>query len=230
MIAHPAMGFHGAHHPLPQPQAVAGTLHPIGQPDQDGTGTQGHTYNQENQDGEDSRMTDESQDTESRKRERIRIMANWDPTYPGEKISWYDEWIQRYAPIAVNWYEPSHRIHENGTSVPIEARGLALYRPDNPHNDGFARDTVLAISPLDDGGICIWDVNGTRGKMGSIFATSKPGLLFIDGPGADNSRRSKRVDSGVTECVSVDSQRHRAFFAVQSRKSSQLSLCLLPHY
>lgn len=167
-------------------------------------------------------------------RERARIMANWDPTFPGERISWYEEYIQRHAPIAVNWfslprphrdYDPDRMIVEEDY---IEARGVALYRPRNHRNEGgygvgdLGTEDIVAVSPLDDGGVCLWDINGTKEdsgrRRGAIIAQSRPGILFVDGPGADNNRRSKRVDSGVTECVSVDSWHHRAFFAVQSRK------------
>lgn len=155
--------------------------------------------------------------SETRERERVRIMANWDPSFPSERVSWYEEYIQRQAPIAVNWMQNAY--DKNSESTPtspadlVEARGVALYYP-----DGEAGEAVLAVSPLDDGSVAMWDVAGTRGKRGAIVARSRPGILFIDGPGADNSRRSKRIDSGVTECVSVDSRQHRAFFAVQSRK------------
>ncbi|KAK0657251.1 hypothetical protein B0T16DRAFT_319558 [Cercophora newfieldiana] len=144
--------------------------------------------------------------------DRKRIMANWDPCFPEERISWYDEYIQRHGPIAVNWMQ----VPRTATTDFVEARGVALYRPDGTHSRTSGPDTLFAVSPLDDGAVCLWDVNGTRGKRGSIIARSRPGILFIDGPNADNSRRSKRVDSGVTECVSVDSELHRAFFAVQS--------------
>ncbi|KAL2129576.1 hypothetical protein VTI74DRAFT_7564 [Chaetomium olivicolor] len=150
---------------------------------------------------------------EARERERVRIMANWDPCFPSEKVSWYEEYIQRYAPVAINWmqYAYDHGKQRPSAADFVEARGVALYYP-----DGELTETVLAVSPLDDGGVCLWDVGGTKGKRGAIIARSRPGILFIDGPQADNSRRSKRVDSGVTECVSVDSWLHRAFFAVQS--------------
>ncbi len=156
----------------------------------------------------------------SRDRERTRILANWDPCFPRERISWYDEYIQRHGPIAVNWFQQPRTEDQPGGIDYVEVRGVALYRPDNPRetpNGGAER--LLAVSPLDDGSVCLWDVNGWKGgKRGAVVAKSRPGILFIDGPGADNSRRSKRVDSGVTECVSVDSQQHKAFFAVQSRK------------
>lgn len=157
------------------------------------------------------------------KQERVRIRANWDPCYPEEKVSWYEEYIHRHAPPVVNWFEPARRRDITSTWVPVDAKGVALYRPGNSTQD------LLAISPLDDGGICIWDVNGTRGKKGAIFAKSKPGLLYVDGPQGDNNRASKRIDSGVTECVSVDNQRHRAFFAVQSRKSSHFPFVVCSH-
>jgi hypothetical protein len=162
--------------------------------------------------------------TESLKRERVRIMANWDPCFPSERVSWYDEYIQRHGPVAVNWLQCAYSSNNNDSNTEqggeasspadfVEARGVALYYPDYG-----SEETVYAVSPLDDGSVCLWDVGGTRGIRGGIVARSKPGILFIDGPGADNHRRSKRVDSGVTECVSVDSWQHRAFFAVQSRK------------
>jgi hypothetical protein len=156
---------------------------------------------------------------ESRERERVRIMANWDPCFPSERVAWYDEYVQRHGPVAVSWmqyaYYPRHHQHHDRASPDdfVEARGVALYYP-----EGGTAETVLAVAPLDDGGVGLWDVGGTRGKRGAIVARSRPGILFIDGPGADNTRRSKRIDSGVTECVTVDSERHRAFFAVQSRK------------
>jgi len=103
-----------------------------------------------------------------------------------------------------------------------EARGMALYRPGDAEGRQGAH-TLLSVSPLDDGSVCLWDVSGTRGKRGAIVAKSKPGILFVDGPSADNSSRSKRIDSGVTECVSVDSHSHRAYFAVQSRTCTRPS-------
>ncbi|KAK4227242.1 hypothetical protein QBC38DRAFT_527104 [Podospora fimiseda] len=166
-----------------------------------------------------------------RDRERARIMANWDPIFPGEKVSWYNEYIQRHGPAQINWLQLPYQNSESGDDQDsgngkssadfVEARGLALYYPDVvAENDGSGgpKGRVLAVSPLDDGSVCLWDVGGGSfgEKRGAIVARSKPGILFIDGPRADNSRRSKRVDSGVTECISVDSWKHLAFFAVQS--------------
>ncbi|KAK2590128.1 hypothetical protein QQS21_012196 [Conoideocrella luteorostrata] len=138
--------------------------------------------------------------------------ANWDPAFPGEQVSWYDEYIQRHASTSVNWLE-CPRMRGRSHEAVIEARGMALYSPYDG-NDG--RGTMLAVSPLDDGSVCLWDVKGTRGRQGGIVSRSKPDILFVDGPGSQNSQRSKRIDTGVTECVSVSNNGHRAFFAVQS--------------
>lgn len=141
-------------------------------------------------------------------------MANWDPVFPGEQISWYDEYIQRNGPACISWFE-TPRIQDRGAQTTVEARGLALF---SPYDGDDGTGTMLAVSPLDDASVCLWDVNGSRGRQGGILAQSKPGILFIDGPGSENTRRSKRIDTGVTECVSVDNHRNRAFFAVQSRE------------
>ncbi|KAL7787412.1 hypothetical protein V8C37DRAFT_390658 [Trichoderma ceciliae] len=142
----------------------------------------------------------------------LQDMANWDPTFPNERVSWYSEYIQRNGPTCVNWLQ-TPRIRDRGFEAIIEARGMELYYPYDG-NDGLG--TMMAVSPLDDGSVCLWDVKGTRSKAGSLLATSKSDILFIDGPGSQNTRRSKRVDTGVTECVSVDNHGHRAYFAVQS--------------
>ncbi|KAK4451706.1 hypothetical protein QBC34DRAFT_51707 [Podospora aff. communis PSN243] len=155
------------------------------------------------------------EDPNPRRHDRKRIMANWDPSFPEERISWYDEYIQRHGPISVNWMQLP-RVENQPQGHFVEARGVALYRPDKNGKDPNSPETLFAVSPLDNGAVCLWDVNGTKGRRGAIIAKSRPGILFIDGPNADNSRRCKRVDSGVTECVSVDSELHRAFFAVQS--------------
>ncbi|KAF4459417.1 hypothetical protein FALBO_13824 [Fusarium albosuccineum] len=144
--------------------------------------------------------------------EFLQDMANWDPAFPSEHVSWYHEYIQRQGPTCVNWLE-TPRVKEGGLEHQIEVRGMALYSPNNG-DDG--QGSLLAVSPLDDGSVCLWDVNGSRGRRGGIVATSRPDILFFDGRGDHNTRRSKKIDTGVTECVSVSNSNHRAVFAVQS--------------
>lgn len=155
-------------------------------------------------------------------------MANWDPSLPGENVNWYDEYIQRNAPVTVNWLQQPV-LRDGAESTYIETRGVALYRPDNGQQGRRGLEPVFAVSPLDDGSVCLWDVTGTKGRKGAIYARSRPGILYIDGPTADNSSRSKRIDSGVTECVSVDSTLKIAFFAVQNRTFDILIRCCHNH-
>lgn len=146
------------------------------------------------------------------------MMANWDPSYSGENVNWYDEFIQRAAHITVNWLQqPKLRDASNSTYY-NEVRGVALYRPDSQGRNPQDLETLFAVSPLDDGSVCLWDATGAKGRKGAVYAQSRPGILYMGGPGTDNSSRSKRIDSGVTECVSVDSKMHLAFFAVQNRR------------
>lgn len=148
------------------------------------------------------------------RRQVLQDMANWDPAFPGEAVSWYDEYIQRNGPTSVNWLQ-TPRLQDGNLKTPIEARGMALY---TPGSRGDTLGTMLAVSPLDDGSVCLWDVNGSLGRRGGIVSKSSPEILFINGPGSENTKRSKKIDTGVTECVSVDNFNNRAFFAVQSRK------------
>ncbi|KAI3324550.1 F-box domain-containing protein [Xylariaceae sp. AK1471] len=155
----------------------------------------------------------------SRKREReySRIAANWDPTFPGEQTNWYHEYIQRNAPITTNWFERPWimkdyavrpRILSGHTEDIIDVRGVALYKPSQVGNQLFA------VSPLDDGSICLWDVKGTKGRKGSILSKSRPRLLWEAQGISSIDISNKSIDRGIVECVSVDNQRHTAFFAV----------------
>ena len=147
---------------------------------------------------------------------RFQDLANWDPSFPGETVSWYDEYIQRAGPTSVNWLQ-APRFRDPGVEAIIEARGVALYSPYDG-DDGVG--TKLAVAPLDDGSVCLWDVNGTRGRQGGILSKSQEDLLYMDGSHERTERlRSQRIDSSIADRVSVDNQNHRAYFAVQSRES-----------
>ncbi|PHH70210.1 hypothetical protein CDD83_5498 [Cordyceps sp. RAO-2017] len=150
---------------------------------------------------------------QSRRWRELQDLANWDPAYPGERVAWYDEYRQRHGPVSVNWLQPPRSHDGGGLEAAAEARGLALYSP-HDGNDGLG--TALALSPLDDGSVCLWDIRGTRGRQGAILARSRPGRLFTDSPPGRYARRFKKLDSGATECVSVNNNSHRAFFAIQS--------------
>ncbi|KAI0521515.1 hypothetical protein F5B22DRAFT_595211 [Xylaria bambusicola] len=145
----------------------------------------------------------------SRKREReySRIAANWDPTFPGEKTSWYHEFIQRNAPVVTNWFERPPAL-DGPAEEAVDVRGAALYEPYKTENQLFA------VSPLDDGSICIWDVKGSKVKKGSILSRSRPGVLWHTQGTSSGNVSNQSVDRGIIECVSVDSSRRAAFFAL----------------
>lgn len=164
--------------------------------------------------------SDNLQDHDSQSHERTlaqlaQDMLNWDPAFPSEHVSWYDEYIQREGPASVNWLQ-TPRMMERGAEAIIESHGVALYSPFNG-DDGDG--TMLAVAPLEDGSVCLWDVKGTRGRQGGILSKSKPDILFIDGPGEQNKKRSKMIDSSIADRVSVDNHNHKAYIAVQSRRS-----------
>src|SRR5690606_18578095 len=69
------------------------------------------------------------------------------------------------------------------------------------------------------GSVCLWDINGTRGRRGGILAKSQPDALYMEGFGGPSERlRSQRLDSSISDRVSIDNHNHRAYFAVQSRE------------
>ncbi len=137
-------------------------------------------------------------------------MANWDPSYPNEKVHWYDEYIARNAPISTSWLQQPRNRESPGHEY-LEVRGMGIYTPPGES------DATLVVGPLDDGSVCLWDISGSRGPKGSIVARSKSGLLSVDpAPYIGADKRSKMINTGVTECVSVDSARKKGFFAVQS--------------
>ncbi|RAL59905.1 hypothetical protein DID88_000532 [Monilinia fructigena] len=141
--------------------------------------------------------------------ERIRILANWDPSYPTENVKWYDEYIVRNAPISTSWLQQP-RNRESPSYEHLEVRGMALY---TPRGETGAK---MVVAPLDDGSICLWDISANATGKGSIIARSKSGVLSVDETPQDRKLRSKMISTGVTECISVDSTLKRAYVAVQS--------------
>jgi hypothetical protein len=151
-------------------------------------------------------------DPRAKSNEKIRILANWDPSYPGETVDWYSEYIHRTASLAVSWLQQP-RNRESTEQEPMEVRGAGIY-----HRPGD-EDTSVAVGPLDDGSLCLWDVNGASGKRGRIMGRSAPGTLSTSGSTLPGASRSRMINTGVTECVSIDSNRKKAYIAVQSGES-----------
>jgi hypothetical protein len=164
-----------------------------------------------------SRLTqprEEARDFKTKSNEKIRIMANWDPSYPGEEVSWYDEYISRHAPISTSWLQQP-RNRESAEQEHLEIRGMGLYtEPGDP-------DSSFVVGPLDDGSLCIWDIAGASRRKGSIIARSNSRILFPPSViPTDPKGEVNMISTGVTECVSIDNVRKRAYVAVHNGMTS----------
>ncbi len=170
--------------------------------------------------------------------ERTRALANWDPSYPTEKVDWYGEYIARHAPLSMDWLQhPTASGDRGGRGQKREVQGMALF---DAYDAGGANRVV---APLDDGSVCLWDISEadstTRSRQGRIAARSKAGLLSIDDANTPSwpdpaYARAKTNSTGVVECISVDDFRKTAYVAVQSTLNevdlSTLQLISHEHY
>ncbi|KAI5302954.1 hypothetical protein KEM56_000187 [Ascosphaera pollenicola] len=140
--------------------------------------------------------------------------AQWDPSYEGEDVDWYREYVTRNAPINVEWLSSSRKGAPEHESPAV--KGMALLKD----SSSDASDKI--VSPLEDGSVCVWDLNRShsavrRENRGKVAGISKRGLLL-----SDTVRRAdqfvlktpinKFVDAG--DLVSIDSQNARAYIAV----------------
>ncbi|TKA81923.1 hypothetical protein B0A49_00156 [Cryomyces minteri] len=150
--------------------------------------------------------------------ERRRAMANWDPSYPGEKTNYYQEYTHRHAPIHTSWLQTPTVGGSNGKEV-LEVTGMGTLC----ENNSQMVDKVIA--PLEDGSVCIWDIGSRPGDdatlQGRIVGRSSLGLLSRRGLNASSQNatlqsKATMTETGAIECVSVDSRQRKAFFAVQS--------------
>lgn len=163
----------------------------------------------------------EAQLNRNRERRRAALLANWDPSAVGEQVNWYQEFVQRHAPVRVSWFqgagsgwdEERQRVDEDEGGR-REATGAGILY------DGHGQAEKL-IAPLDDGSIAIWDAAAHSSNLGHRVAKSEPGLLSHRGPELDRATRLSQsqaimTETGAVHCVSIDSARQRAFFAVQN--------------
>lgn len=162
--------------------------------------------------------TDGSQDDHSgiSPREKSRAAAAWDPSFENEDVDWYSEYIARNGPIAFDWMQqPFTRDPETRRKHSREIKGLGLLK------DWSSARQNRVVAPLDDGSICIWDLNhshcsGARVTKGNVLGISSPGLLTTDYSRRRDDAFSQSVLEFINlgECVSVDSIRRRAYLAV----------------
>lgn len=122
--------------------------------------------------------------------ERMRALASWDPSYPGEEVDFYQDYIQRHARSYVDWLEAD----SNGAIS--EAIGVGAI----PTVDTSVRNLVTA---QEDGSIRVWDLSISGGR---IAGESKPGTL--------STNISRDTERGEIDNLSVDSRQGKAYIAV----------------
>lgn len=146
-------------------------------------------------------------------KKKAALLANWDPTYPGEKVNFYQDFIQRHAPQSISWFQSARHGHEDD-NLHHEATGAGILF------DGSGMADKL-VAPLEDGSISIWDASGSHERHGGIIARTAIGLLPNRGSDLDYDTRLRQsqavmTETGAVECVSIDSRQKKAFFAVQN--------------
>lgn len=139
---------------------------------------------------------------------KARATDEWDLSEPSEKIDWYSEYVARHAQLSASWLSPQSVNYQ-------DIRGAALFE-DN--------DRKKLVGPLEDGSLCLWDLNQNEGgssrhaQICQKSASSIPGILFSDSTTSSESSQSaaKRAlsFSGVADCISIDHSRKRAYVAV----------------
>ena len=151
----------------------------------------------------------------NREKRRVALVANWDPSYPGEPINWYADFIQRHAPPHVAWFE--------GAAPPADGPDDVVSREATGAGILFGSDGLAdkLVAPRDDGTMAIWDARAASDGYGAVVARSDMGVLANRGPELDYATRLRQshaimTDSGAVECVSIDSVHKTAFFAVQN--------------
>lgn len=141
--------------------------------------------------------------------ERSRAAIAWDPSYEREEIDWYSEYRDRHGPVSFNWLQqPSIKRPGSNKKETPEVKGIGLLR------DWSSSEQHKAIAPLEDGSVCIWDLNHSysaapQSIKGRVLGVSAPGILT-----ASASEESPSGFLNLGECVSVDSVRQRAYMAV----------------
>lgn len=148
--------------------------------------------------------------------ERARAAAEWDSSAEGEHVDWYSEYIARHGPMSLSWVQqPLHPRGESRRRQPYEIKGMGLLK-----DWSTARQNKI-VAPLDDGSVCIWDLNHShcaesQATKGRILGMSEPGILTTNLSSRREHSPSKTSLEFINlgEGVSVDSFRRRAYLAI----------------
>ena len=148
--------------------------------------------------------------------ERARAAAEWDSSAEGEHVDWYSEYIARHGPLSFSWVQqPLHPKGEGRRREPYEVKGMGLLK-----DWSSARENKI-VAPLDDGSVCIWDLNHSHSAVsqsgrGRILGMSEPGVLMrnLSGRRERSPSKSPLEFINLGEGVSIDSFRRRAYLAI----------------
>ncbi|KAJ6017342.1 hypothetical protein N7451_000721 [Penicillium sp. IBT 35674x] len=147
--------------------------------------------------------------------DRARAASDWESSIEGEHVDWYSEYIARHGPMSLSWVQqPMIQNGEGQTRTPHEVKGMGLLK-----DWSSARQNKI-VAPLEDGSVCIWDLNhshsgDSQSSKGKILGMSEPGLLMKNlSRRRDHSPSKSSLEFiNMGEGVSVDSFRHRAYLA-----------------
>ncbi|KAJ5564513.1 hypothetical protein N7513_000755 [Penicillium frequentans] len=147
--------------------------------------------------------------------DRARAASDWESSIEGEHVDWYSEYIARHGPMSLSWVQqPMIQNGEGRKRTPHEVKGMGLLK-----DWSSARQNKI-VAPLEDGSVCIWDLNhshsgDSQSSKGKILGMSEPGLLMKNlSRRRDHSPSKSSLEFiNMGEGVSVDSFRHRAYLA-----------------
>lgn len=147
--------------------------------------------------------------------ERAKAAAEWDSSADGEHVDWYSEYIARHGPMSLSWVQQPFQKGQGRKPQPLEVKGMGLLK------DWSSTRQNKIIAPLDDGSVCIWDLNhshsaNSQSTKGAILGMSEPGALMANLSGRPERSPAKTSPDFINlgEGVSVDSFRRRAYLAV----------------
>lgn len=147
------------------------------------------------------------------KSQRQRALANWEPGYPGERLDYYEEYIHRHAPINMGWLERPC-VNDGDRENALEATGVGTLM------DVESGRVNHVVAPLEDGSVCIWDTFALSGTSiqgaGRLAGRSRSGLLTGTSGEHAHQDRAIMTETGAVECVAIDSESRRGYFAVQN--------------
>lgn len=146
--------------------------------------------------------------------EKVKAASEWDSSFEGEHVDWYSEYIARHGPMSLSWVQqPTFANEGSQRRHPHEIKGMGLLK------DWSSDRQNKIVAPLEDGSVCIWDLNHShcaqsQSTKGKILGTSDPGILIPNPRRGSQPSKAPLEFVNLGEGVSVDSFQKRAYLAV----------------